>query len=276
MTSPDILRHAASQPGLWFHSIEIEPGVWTAGAKSRETMALELDRWQTPLDLSGQTVLDIGCADGGYAVAAIRRKAAAVTAIDEQRLRGLDLLLRSDAIPGLDFRQISLFSNAFLELPVHDYVIFAGVLYHVHDMMEAMKRVRAKTGVEALLETAFREIDGHAEPIASFHETDECGGDATNWWSPNLACIEAMARAVGFVPERLYLHGDDARAQTGRVAYRLIPVDRGCESPMIESAIGNSGQIEAMYRRIETLTKDLVALRRTCREAGLIPAKAST
>lgn len=273
MTPLETLRQSASQPGLWFHSIEIEPGVWTAGAKSRDTMALELERWQTPRDLSGRTVLDIGCADGGYAVEAVRRHAAAVTAIDEQRLRGLDLLVRANVVPRLDYRQISLFSNAFLDLPVHDYVIFAGVLYHVHDMMEAMKRVRAKTGTEALLETAFREVEEHAEPLASFHETDDCGGDATNWWSPNLACIEAMARAVGFAPERLYCHGDDAQARTGRVAYRLIPVDRGCDSPMIDSAIGNSGQIEAMYRRIETLTKELVALRRQCREAGLIPAK---
>ena len=238
-------------------------------------MALELERWQTPLDLSGRTVLDIGCADGGYAVEALRRGAVEVTAIDEQRLRGLDLLLRSYAVPRLDFQQISIFSEAYLELPTYDYVIFAGVLYHVHDMMEAMKRVRAKTGSEALLETAFREIDGHTAPLASFHEKDECGGDATNWWSPNLACIEGMARAVGFSPERLYVHGDDARAQTGRVAYRLTPIDRGCESPMIESAIGNSGQIEAMYRRIQTLTEDLVALRRECRDAGLLPPKAT-
>ncbi|MBV9183801.1 MAG: hypothetical protein JO356_21055 [Acidobacteria bacterium] len=43
-------------------------------------------------------------------------------------------------------------------------------------------------------------LDGSAlkRPAMIFYPGRELGGDPTNWWGPNQACVEALLRHVGF------------------------------------------------------------------------------
>ena len=47
-----------------------------------------------------------------------------------------------------------------------DVVLFTGVLYHVQHPLEALKRVRSKTGELAILETHVNQSLGSALPLA--------------------------------------------------------------------------------------------------------------
>lgn len=116
---------------------------------------------------------------------------------------------------------MSLFSYEFMQLPKFDFVIFAGVLYHVQDQIDALKRVRAVAGGTVLLETIFDETLGSSLPYARFFEGGECNGDPTNWWAPNFACLEGMIRTAGFSFERSHTQGADSRMPTGQVSYML-------------------------------------------------------
>ena len=260
MTAIDDLRAYAPRKQHWFHSFEVMPGFWSDGYKSRETMDAEMHLWRFPEDLSGKTVLDIGCAGGGYSVAPLKRGAASVVAIDEQLTTGMRLFSAARPYPEISFHQISLFSAEFMDLPTFDVVIFAGVLYHVHDMLEALKRVRTKVRESVVLETIFNESLGISLPAAIFFESDEAGGDPTNWWGPNLPCLEALLRTAGFSFERCWMHRNEDGV-TGRVAYRLTPAQDKAFSRVADGAIGSNGPLDLAHQQIERLRTENAELR---------------
>jgi tRNA (mo5U34)-methyltransferase len=160
---------------------------------------------------------------------------------------GLKFILDNKFFP-LDFKQIDLFSNEFMDLPVFDVVICTGVLYHVHDMLECLKRVRRKTGELALIETHINEALGNELPCAVNYELNELDNDHTSWWGPNSLCLEAMFRAAGFQ------HGDrvffeTASPSNSRVAYHLRPDPNALQSQVIGSATGSLSMLEE-YRDV--------------------------
>ena len=69
-------------------------------------------------------------------------------------------------------------------------------------------------------------IDGirHREPAAAFYPGTELSGDATNWWVPNHAGVEALLRSSGLRVKvrpagEMYLCEPDKRAARGRTVY---------------------------------------------------------
>ena len=254
------LRDIASRNGHWFHSFEVMPGVWTTGHKSREIMEFELEHWCFPADLSGKTVLDIGCADGGFSVASLKRGAKSVLSIDEQVTTGMRAFSAARPYPEIEFRQVSLFSDEFMALPKFDFIVFAGVLYHVHDMLEALKRVRSKAGGTVMLETVYDQTLGDWPPSAIFYEKDEFGNDPTNWWAPNFACLEAMLRVAGFDYERTYPVDPATAPAAGRTAYLLKPNSDALFGAITESATGSNSMLEEAHQRIAQLHEENLRL----------------
>lgn len=219
VATPQELYERARELG-WFHSVDLGDGYFTHGLKTKEQMTQEAEQWQFPPDLTGKTVLDIGCADGAFSVLALRHGAKSVLAIDEQMTGGLRFLLDAKAFP-FEFQNISLFSDQFLTLPAFDFVIFAGVLYHLQDPVAALKRVRRVTGEKALLETHINASLGESSPYLVFYENAELNNDPTNWVGPNMPCLEAMIRTGGFKFERT--HHYYATPSDGRASYLLWP-----------------------------------------------------
>lgn len=191
-----LLERANKEVDFWFHSMPL-PGGSTKGNKSVEQLGNEIDLWQFPKDLTGKTVLDIGCADGYWTVMAKERGAKSVISIDEQMTNGLRWLINEKVFP-IEFKLVDVLSPEFLTLGSFDFVIFAGVLYHTRNPLEALTRVRRATRELAIIESHLNETYGRGLPYAVFYETTECNNDPTNWWGPNLPCIEAMMRSAGF------------------------------------------------------------------------------
>lgn len=258
---------AASRSTGWFHSIDFGDGHWTNGHKPPAQMEWELTQWQFPADLTGKTVLDIGCADGAWSIAALRRGAKSVLSIDEQMTGGMRWMLEHKPFL-LEYRKIDLFSNEFMQLPIFDVVIFTGVLYHVQDPLEALKRLRSRMREMAIMETLIDESLGVGKPMMIYYENDEIGGDPTNWWGPNTPCLEAMLRTAGFSYTRTFTTYDPGSNGTlGRIGHVLRPGHGSIYAQVSGSATGSNSMLEEarrttaqQQRRIQELEAQLAGL----------------
>jgi tRNA (mo5U34)-methyltransferase len=228
-------RLVSSVP-FWWHSIPIEDGLVTPGYLSLDTMKRLLEELHLP-EIKGKSVLDIGAWDGFYSFEAERRGAKRVTAIDHY-VWSLDLdaqqrywrecqelgvvprayheipeLWQPDELPGkqgFDAARRALGSNVdsvvddFMTVDLDrlgrfDVVLFLGVLYHLEEPFEALKRLARVTDELAVISTQAIEVPGFEDhALCEFFESSELGADVSNWWAPNRPALVGMCRAAGF------------------------------------------------------------------------------
>ena len=204
--------------GPWFHNIELG-GVATA--PEHYLGDYPRNKWRQfnhalPVDLSGASVLDIGCNGGFYAIEMKRRGAERVLGIDFDQ-DYLDQAEFAAEVNGLDieFRQLSVYEVASLQ-ERFDIVLFLGVLYHLRHPLLALDLIRAHVVKDLFVFQSMQRGDPSVEPVAPdygffdkapfdapgyprLHFIESAfAGDPTNWWVPNRACVEAMLRASGF------------------------------------------------------------------------------
>ena len=207
--------------GPWFHNMELR-GVQTA--PDHFLGDFPQVKWRSfrdslPADLTGQSVLDIGCNAGFYSMEMKRRGAARVVGIDFDA----DYLAQARfaaEVEGLDieFRQLSVYDVGAIG-ERFDIVFFIGVLYHLRHPMLALDLIHEHVARDRLVFQSMQRGSPALAPVADdypFSETahfDEPGypklhfiersysHDNTNWWAPNRACSAAMLRAAGFTVE---------------------------------------------------------------------------
>ncbi len=217
MTADEIAERARAL-GPWFHNMNLG-GVWTApdhflgdypGIKFRGFAQV------IPEDLTGKSVLDIGCNGGFYALEMKKRGAARVLGIDSDD----DYLAQARfaaEVSGLDieFRQLSVYDLGALG-ESFDVVIFMGVLYHLRHPLLALDLIYETVAKDLVLFQSLQRGSETEEPVAEdydFWQVDQFdkpgypkmhfiehhyAGDPTNWWAPNRACSAAMLRSAGF------------------------------------------------------------------------------
>jgi tRNA (mo5U34)-methyltransferase len=214
----------------WFHNLNLN-GVWTApdhflgdypGAKFR--------RFERGLpDVTGKSILDIGCNAGFYAIEMKRRGADRVLGIDsdERYLDQARLASETLGFDDIEFARLDVYDVAALG-EKFDLVIFMGVLYHLRHPLLALDLIREHVAGDMMLFQSMQRGSKHVlklEPDYEFAETSlffessfpklhfierEYAHDWTNWWVPNRACTEAMLRSSGFsidkqIEEEVYL-----------------------------------------------------------------------
>ncbi len=219
--NPERIEQGVRALGEWFHNLDLD-GVQTAphhflGDYPRNKWTRFSDA--VPVDLSGKSVLDVGCNAGFYALEMKRRGAARVLGIDSDP-RYLAQARFAAEVTGADieFREMSVYDVADLK-ERFDLVLFMGVLYHlrhpllaldllhqhvVGDTMIFQSMIRGSRELPALAgdypfeERAVFDAPGYPK----MHFVERCySGDPTNWWIPNLACARAMVRSAGFTIE---------------------------------------------------------------------------
>ena len=217
MTQQEI-RERIQALGPWFHNMELS-GVRTAPEHFLgDYPALKWRSFQhsLPADLTGKTVLDIGCNAGFYSMEMARRGASRVLGVDFDE----DYLAQARfaaEIEGLDieFRQLSVYDVGQLG-ERFDIVFFIGVLYHLRHPLLALDLIHEHVARDTLVFQSLQRGSNAILPLApdyDFSETalfDDPGypklhfiehsysHDNTNWWAPNRACSAAMLRAAGF------------------------------------------------------------------------------
>ena len=216
--SVDAIRDRVRELGTWFHNLNLR-GVQTAPDHFLgDYPAVKWERFAhaVPEDLTGRTVLDVGCNAGFYAIEMKRRGAARVLAVDsDERYLAQARFAAEVAEVDVEFRRMSVYQLPSLG-ERFDVVLFMGVLYHLrhpllaldilHDyvcsdllVFQSMLRGSAATPPFAR-DYEFSQQEHFAEPgypLMYFVE-HRYAHDPTNWWIPNRAGAEAMLRSAGF------------------------------------------------------------------------------
>jgi tRNA (mo5U34)-methyltransferase len=222
MMTTDQIRQRIDALKPWFHNIELG-GVPTA--PEHFLGDYPNIKWRKfadaiPEDLTGKTVLDIGCNGGFYSMEMKRRGAERVLGIDfdEAYLNQARFVAE---VTGLDieFRKLSVYDLGALH-EKFDVVLFMGVLYHLRHPLLALDLIREHVTRDLMVFQSMQRGSAEIGPVDEnypFWNTDlfdepefpklhfierRYADDPTNWWVPNRACVEAMLRSAGFTIEQ--------------------------------------------------------------------------
>jgi tRNA (mo5U34)-methyltransferase len=210
------LRDRILELGEWFHNLNLR-GVATA--PDHFLGDFPNIKWQQiahaiPENLSGRTVLDVGCNAGFYSIELKKRGARRVVGIDVDD-RYLKQAQFAAAVLGVDIElekcsvyDVDRIAGRF------DYVFFMGVFYHLRYPLFALDKVIKKVAGKLVFQTMVRgsqEVETWEEdysfsnteiferrnfPVMYFIEKSY-SNDPTNWWIPNRAAVEAVLRSSG-------------------------------------------------------------------------------
>jgi len=205
--------------GPWFHNLHLPDGLQTAPDHAYGDFPSF--KWQhvaqaLPEDLRGWRVLDIGCNAGFYSIE-LARRGATVLGIDVEPLyvrQARWAAARFGLTDRLRFEEGEVYQLARAQCRF-DLVWFTGVFYHLRYPTLALDLVRGVTahllmfqtmtmpGADALATPEDLPLDEREAlldpgwPKMAFIE-HRLANDATNWWAPNHACVEALLRSAGF------------------------------------------------------------------------------
>src|SRR5204863_7888794 len=126
--------------GDWFHNIDLK-GVKTAPNHflgDYPSIKWSNFRNSIPADLTGMSVLDIGCNAGFYSIEMKRRGAERVVAIDSDENYLAQARFAAEVCEAdIEFRQLSVYDVAALN-ERFDLVLFLGVFYHLRHPLLAL------------------------------------------------------------------------------------------------------------------------------------------
>jgi tRNA (mo5U34)-methyltransferase len=244
-------RTAIAQLPMWYHSIEVAPGVVTPGMFDLRPIVEKLP-WP---DVRGKRVLDVGTSDGFLAFELERRGAAEVVAVDipsheqwdfelDNRDHGPEFLRQyAGHTTSLGFRlahelrgssvrlqQISVYDLSPETVGQFDVVVCGTLLLHLRDPFSALAAIRSVCRGEFLC-TNQVELGLTAlfprRPLARLDGTSRL----IQWWLPNAAGHRQMLRAAGFEILResgLYAvrfgpaHHPPGRSRLRSLAHRIL------------------------------------------------------
>ena len=219
----DQIEKKVSELGPWFHNMSLA-GVQTA--PDHFLGDYPTAKWQNfqdaiPKDLTGMTVLDIGCNGGFYSIEMKRRGAKRVLGVDHDEVY-LEQARFAAQVLDLDiaFEQMSVYEIPKLR-ERFDLVLFMGVFYHLRHPLLALDLLRqyvtndwlvfqsmlrgSRTRPQLDEDYPFWEralFDQPGFPKMHFIE-NSYSQDPTNWWIPNRSCAEAVLRSAGFKIESM-------------------------------------------------------------------------
>jgi tRNA (mo5U34)-methyltransferase len=192
----------------WFHCIDLGNGIRTM----QDTLPHLQRLWDhisrsVPGDLSGKSVLDIGCNAGFFSVQAKRSNANYVLGIDLS-----DGFLRQAAFVrdvldlDIDYKKMSIFDVPSLGIKF-DIVLCLGVIYHCPDPFSAARCIESITKHVAVVESAVVAYETAVnKPIWEFvfpgyndaSDAREANDRRFNWWFPNMKGLGTLFRSAGF------------------------------------------------------------------------------
>ncbi len=224
VTGGDAIAGQIERLGPWFHDLRLPSGHRTA--PDHWLGDFPAFKWReiaphVPADLRGARALDIGCNAGFYSFELAARGAEVLAIdLDEHYLRQARWAASQlDPEGRVDFRQMTVYDLVDVG-EEFDVVLFLGVLYHLRypqlalDLVASRVRPRGRMihqtltmpGDEPVAPPEDVGMDDRSRltepgwPRAAFIERS-LAGDPTNWWAPDDACVQAMARSAGLSVE---------------------------------------------------------------------------
>lgn len=203
----------------WFHRIDLGNGIFT---KTESVMGEPVDHpretWEIiqqclPADLTGKSVLDVGCNGGFYCVEAKRRGAGRVLGVDGQRQHVRQaLFVRKVLGLDLEFRRFSVYDLRPATVGVFDITLALGLVYHLKHLVLALERLHDVTKELLIIETAIippeqtpesfvqalGEIRQKLHPLVYAENPPEAKEQVYNWFLPSPEALRALLMNVGF------------------------------------------------------------------------------
>lgn len=166
--------------------------------------------WKLPNDFFEDSFLDVACYAGGFCVFAKKMGCKNILGINDFQAQELltDKFLCCDV-----------FSERFLTLPQFDIVLCAGLLYHVKDPIELIYRLKLKVRKKLILETNITRAIDQNIPLMQFLPKDELCHDFSNWWNPNIKCVQSILQVCGFS------NIEKVHEEKSRVCFHAIPIN---------------------------------------------------
>ena len=161
------IRERVSELGTWFHNIDLG-GVQTAPNHflgDYPSIKWRNFRQSIPDDLSGKTVLDVGCNGGFYSLQMKQRGASRVVSIDSDPVYLKQAQFAAEATEyDIEFCLLDVYNVAQLK-EKFDIVLFMGVLYHLRYPLLAFDLLYEHVVKDTLVfQSMFRGADGgHSE-----------------------------------------------------------------------------------------------------------------
>ena len=214
--SPGDLEQRIAELGEWFHNLNLR-GVPTAPHHflgDFPAIKWEHIRRALPQDLTGATVLDIGCNGGFYSIQMKQRAADRVLGIDvDDRYLNQARFAAETLDLEIEFEKRSVYEVEEIA-GQFDYVLFMGLFYHLRYPLFALDKVIKKVAGKLVFQTMVRgverirrwendypfwneEIFREPDFPAMYFIEQSYSNDPTNWWIPNVAGVEGMLRSSG-------------------------------------------------------------------------------
>lgn len=171
--TPQDISAGLERLGPWFQRIDLGGGLFT---KTQSAIGEPVEHpgptWETikvrlPEDISGKTVLDVGCNAGFYSIELKRRGAARVLGIDSQRdLIRQAMFVRKVLDLDIEYRRMSVYDLDPLLAGQFDITLALGLIYHCKHLVLALEKLFLVTRELLILETAIYPPDKMPESFS--------------------------------------------------------------------------------------------------------------
>ena len=136
----------------WYHTININ-GIQTKNSRTSSKYQMWVSQI-IPVDLTGKSILDVGCSDGFYSFLCEHRNANRVLAIDyegfdlqkkmpesEKRINVNNFELYKKLLDSkVEYRNLDV-NNIDLIKETFDFVLFFGIYYHLENLVSVLKKI---------------------------------------------------------------------------------------------------------------------------------------
>jgi tRNA (mo5U34)-methyltransferase len=211
------IRARIKQFKTWYHNIELN-GVSTnpANPSYPET------RWRTiepyvPPDLTGETVLDLGC-NAGYFSLKMQERGGRVLGVDWYTEAIEQARFVADALNApIEYRVQNIYDFVLTNEDTFDYVIFLGVFYHLRYPLLVLDQLARITRKKLYFQSVVKDTgsgrdvtvpdDIRADDYDLLNDPDfpkmcfiehKLEGGYNNWFVCNSSGVAAMLRSAGF------------------------------------------------------------------------------
>jgi tRNA (mo5U34)-methyltransferase len=137
----------------WHHTIHLGEGIYTPGQRSDEYLRRKLDIMQIPEDLSGISVLDIGCNEGFFCIEAKRRGASRILAVDKNKHAAMRFSLVKKVLNhDIEFRLVGVDEIDKKSVGTFDMVLLLSVFHHLRYPFLALDKIASVTNKVVVME----------------------------------------------------------------------------------------------------------------------------
>lgn len=212
------LQEAVASNPVWYHTIDLAPGVCTPGSFDLRDV---VDRLPWP-EVGGRRCLDVGTYDGFLAFEMERRGAAEVVAVDiddhdrwdwppdvratggarlaelvgPEKSRGFRIAHQALG-SAVEWRPISVYDLSPETVGVFDVVVCGTLLLHLRDPLRALEAIRSVCRGWFLSAEQIGLWETVLHPRRPLARLDGAGS-LCQWWEPNLAGHRRMLFSAGF------------------------------------------------------------------------------